>query len=266
VAWCNLMLRSCLPFRLTLACAAWVCVALGGPGAVAQGLKPTPVAADSALPTVVLQYQSRPPYYLPPSDASGAEPTGVVMEPLRLALRKSGLPHRFELAPAARQLQDIEFGQAQVCGVGWFQNPERSAKGLFSKALHQDQPLGYLMRRDAQIPELRAIDSMLSDPRLQVLVKLSFSYGAVFDAALAARERAPERAVVEVPGLVKMLLAGRADWTPMSGDEAQLHLAAHSAALSWSRFKDAAPGGTRHLYCSRAVPKAWLHRLDEALP
>ena len=97
---------------------------------------------------------------------------------------------------------------------------------------------------------------MLSDPRLQVLVKVSFSYGAVLDAALAARERAPERAVVEVPGLVKMLLAGRADWTPMSGDEAQLHLAAHSAALSWSRFMDAAPGGTRHLYCSRAVPKA----------
>jgi hypothetical protein len=35
--------------------------------------------------------------------------------------------------------------------------------------------------------------------------------------------------------------------------------------LSELSFSDMPPGQTRHLYCNRAVPDAWLQRIDQAL-
>jgi len=39
-----------------------------------------------------------------------------------------------------------------------------------------------------------------------------------------------------------------------------------AAALRVASFADMPAGETRHLYCNRPVPEAWLARFDQALP
>lgn len=214
------------------------------------------------LPEVQLHYQERPPYYQTTADG----PQGLVAAPLRQALRLSNLPHRFVSTPALRQLQLIEQGQALVCGIGWFQNPERAAKGQFSKPLYQDRPLAMLVREQLGWTHPRSMAEALGDTQARLLVKTGYSYGSAFDRLLAARSQPPLAITGEMAATVRMLAGDRADWTPMAPEEAEAELAAGASGLRLLAFSDAATGNRRYLYCNKAVPEAWLQRLDAALP
>jgi hypothetical protein len=214
------------------------------------------------LPEVQLHYQERPPYY----QSTPEGPQGLVAAPLRQALRLSGLPHHFHSTPALRQLQLIEQGQALVCGVGWFQNPERAAKGKFSKPLYQDRPLAMLVREQLGWTHSRSMAEALSDTQARLLVKTGYSYGSDFDRLLAARSQPPLTITGEMAATVRMLAGDRADWTPMAPEEAEAELAAGASGLRLLAFSDAATGNRRYLYCNKAVPESWLQRLDAALP
>ena len=68
--------------------------------------------------------------------------------------------------------------------------------------------------------------------------------------------------------MARMLLAGRASWMIVGAEESDaLRQAAHAGAgtLRYVAFADMPAGETRHLYCNRAVPDAWLARIDQAL-
>ncbi|MBB5205260.1 polar amino acid transport system substrate-binding protein [Inhella inkyongensis] len=226
------------------------------------------VAAQGALPTVTLHYQERPPYYQTRPDG-GVQ--GLVVDTLQRALARAHLPHRLALTPSQRQLRLIEDAQGLDCGIGWFRNPAREAKGQFSAMLYRDQPLGLLARSNLGWSDNLTMAQALQRPDARLLVKQGFSYGAQFDALLAQRTRTPESSSADVPVLMRMLLADRADWMPVAPEEGQWLLSlptdSSSAAGSFQllRFADAPPGGSRHLYCNKAVPAEWLQRLDEAL-
>ena len=68
--------------------------------------------------------------------------------------------------------------------------------------------------------------------------------------------------------MLRMLLAGRAGWMIVTPEEAQVlrqEAGAAAAGLRMVAFTDISAGETRHLYCNRAVPDAWLARIDQAL-
>ncbi|WP_374659856.1 hypothetical protein [Inhella sp.] len=225
-------------------------------------LVPRPCISESdppqIMPEIALHLQDRPPYYV----LKG--PAGLVVMPLLQALQRAGLPHRFEHTPALRQLRLIESDGGMHCGVGWFRNEERATKGRFSKALYQDQPLGLLMRQELGWQAPLRMAEALAERRVRLLVKAGFSYGAEFDRQLAALPP-PAKITGEMATVARMLAADRADWTPMAPEEAQL-LVTQFAGLRMLSFADAPPGGRRHLYCNKAVPEAWLKRLDAELP
>jgi len=211
---------------------------------------------------VQLHYQERPPYY----QTHGDGPQGLVIGPLRQALRVSGLPHRFESTPALRQLQLIEQGDALVCGIGWFQNPERAAKGRFSKPLYQDRPMAMLVREQLGWNHPRSMAEALGDVQARLLIKTGYSYGPAFDRLLAARQQPALTITGEMATTVRMLAGDRADWTPMAPEEIEAELASGTTGLRMLAFSDAPPGNRRYLYCNKAVPEAWLQKLDAALP
>jgi hypothetical protein len=221
----------------------------------------SPLLAQT-LPEVRLHYQERPPYY--ESQASGA-PRGLVLAPLQQALRVSGLPHRYESTPALRQLELIEQGDALVCGVGWFHNPERAARGRFSKPLYQDRPLVALHSSRLSWVPPRSMAEALADGKARLIVKAGYSYGPVFDRLLQGRQPPPLSITNEMPTATRMIVGDRADWTPMAPEEAEPEAAANPG-LRLLPFSDAPQGNRRHLYCNKAVPEAWLARLDAALP
>lgn len=230
-------------------------LALGLALACVAGARATP-------PEVQLHYQERPPYY---ESGRQGQPRGLVIAPLEKALRLSGLPHRFVLTPALRQIELIERGDALVCGIGWFQTQERSLKGRFSKMLYQDRPLGMLVHARTGWALPRAMAEALGDTRFRLLVKAGYSYGPDFDRLLTARAAPPLTLASEAPALARMLLGDRADWTPMAPEEAETEAAGTSGELRALAFSDAPPGNRRYLYCNKAVPEDWLARLDAAL-
>lgn len=222
----------------------------------------------SELPSVTLHYQERPPYYQTRPDG-GVQ--GLVVDSLLRALVRASLPYRLVLTPSQRQLLLIEGGQGLDCGIGWFRNPAREAKGRFSAMLYRDQPLGLIARASLGWPEAIGMREALMRSDARLLVKQGFSYGSQFDALLAQRTRPPEASSAEVPVLMRMLHADRADWMPVAPEEGQWLLGLPSdtpippSSFQLLRFADAPPGASRHLYCNKAVPTEWLQRLDDAL-
>ncbi|MBB2484791.1 hypothetical protein H5407_06070 [Mitsuaria sp. WAJ17] len=239
---------------------AAVCLLALGPGlAPATGTEP------ASQPTVELLYQDRPPYYMP--QPGRQPPQGLVIEPLRRALERTGLPHRWALTPAARQLLMVENGEHLVCGVGWFRNPAREARGQFSAPLYRGQHVAMIARRDAPLHEGMSLREALDSPA-RMLVKQGYSYGAELDALIAERPGRVTQGSGEVGQLLRMLQAGHADWMPAAPEEVQAQLlrdASREKTLQLLHFSDPPVIVPRHLYCNKAVPAAWLERLGTAL-
>ncbi|HEX2013283.1 MAG TPA: transporter substrate-binding domain-containing protein [Roseateles sp.] len=235
--------------------------------AVRPGAAQTPAAA---VP-VTIHYQQRPPYYV---HEPGGEPRGLVVDPLKRVLARAGLAPAWALTPSQRQLLLIEQGQGPDCGLGWFRNPQREQLGRFSaQPLYRDQPIGMLARRGSALREGMSMREAVLQAPAELLVKTGFSYGPELDALIAARSAS--RGLVsgngDMPTLIRMLQAGRADWMPLAPEEAQVWLGSGPPAplpaeqFQLLHFADAPPGLGRYLYCNKAVPQSWLDRLDAAL-
>ena len=96
--------------------------------------------------------------------------------------------------------------------MGWFHNPERAAKGRFSKPLYQDRPLAMLLSTRLTWTSPRAMAEALGDPKARLLVKTGYSYGAAFDKLLQARTPAPLTTTGEMVATTRMIAGDRADW------------------------------------------------------
>ena len=217
-----------------------------------------PAAALATEGTLTLHYQHRPPYSA--AEAAG-DVGGLVATPAAQALRGAGIAFQWMQTPAQRQLALIQGGQGRHCGVGWFRNAEREARGKFSRPLYRDLPYGAIVRAELPIASgVRSAD-LISDARFPVLVKEGFSYGPQLD-ALLARAATPVRTSAEVASLPDMLRAKRAAWTLAAPEESTTLV---GPGLRQIEFSDVPPGQARHLYCSQDVPDDWMQRIDRAL-
>lgn len=220
-------------------------------GAQAQGL--------------TLHYQERAPYSATQPDGTVA---GLVATPAAQALTQASVVFVWARTPSQRQLALIQEGTGLHCGVGWFRNAERAAHGKFSKPLYRDRPFGALARGDSPLRSGLSGAEALALAGDTLLVKEGYSYGPQLDHLIATHTPPPAKTSAETQQMLRMLLAGRAGWMIASPEEAQvLRQDAGPAAqgLRTVSFTDISAGETRHLYCNRAVPDAWLARIDQAL-
>ena len=195
-----------------------------------------------------------------------------MIKPLQLALQRAGLTAQWALTPGQRQLGLIQTGSGQDCGVGWFRNAQREALGQFSRAVYQDRPFVALMPADKPPPSLPvkppSAAGLLADPAQVLLVKQGYSYGTQIDALLQQHRSAWQSTSAENAQMARMVAAGRASWMIIAPEEAELLLASVNdlaRPLRQAALEGMGPGPTRHLYCNKQVPLAWLQRLDQAL-
>lgn len=224
------------------------------------------LASGAAAQSLTLHYQERAPYSATQPDGSVA---GLVATPAAQALAQAAVDYVWARTPSQRQLALIQDGRGLHCGVGWFSNAERAARGKFSKPLYRDRPFAALARDDSPLrPGLRGVEALaLAGDSL--LVKEGYSYGVQLDRLIAAQAPAPQKTSAEAAQMLRMLLAGRAGWMLVTPEEAQAlrqEAGPAAAGLRVVTFTDIAAGEARHLYCNRAVPDAWLARIDQALP
>jgi polar amino acid transport system substrate-binding protein len=215
--------------------------------------------------SLTLHYQERAPYSVTQGDGSVA---GLVATPAAQALTQAAVAFVWARTPSQRQLALIQEGEGLHCGVGWFRNPERAALGKFSKPLYRDKPFGALARNDSPLRNGMRSAEALALAGDALLVKEGYSYGPQLDRLIGAQTSAPLKTSAETPQMLRMLLAGRAGWIIVAPEELQTlsdEAAAAGAGLRRLVFADISAGETRHLYCNRSVPDAWLARVDQAL-
>jgi polar amino acid transport system substrate-binding protein len=235
---------------LASAVARWALLGLCG-GAQSQAL--------------TLHYQERAPYSVTQPDGTV---TGLVATPAAQALTQAAVVFVWARTPSQRQLALIQEGEGLHCGVGWFRNPERAALGKFSKPLYRDKPFGALARNDSALRNGMRGAEALALAGDALLLKEGYSYGPQLDRLISGLTLPPAKTSAETQQMLRMLVAGRAGWIIVTPEESQaLRDEAGPAGVGLRQvvFADISAGEPRHLYCNKAVPDAWLARVDQAL-
>lgn len=222
--------------------------------------EPTPEPASPEVLT--LYYHERRPLY----HREGGRLTGLVVERAVAALERAGLAARWVPIPPARQLELIQQGAEHAAAIGWIATEERRRFARFSDPLYQDGVFVALVRHDEErLRDGQPLEQALADPRLTLLVKDAYSYGAEVDALILRHN--PRRLSTPSPNdaMLRMLSEGRADYFLLAHEEAVALLNLSSAERHrLVQFERAPRGVVRHLMFSRRVPESVVHQFNTA--
>ncbi len=223
------------------------------------------VTGANAEDALTLYFNERPPFNASAADGSVG---GLTATPVVSALRRAGIPFRWELTPLARQFALIERGDSFGCAVGLFRNPQREQIGKFSAPLYRDRGVVAIARAGPGWRDGASFEELLRKRQLRMLYKSGLTYGAAASRLIRQNPPVMETVSVETPVMVQMIRAERADWMLVAEEEAEYLIAQAGvprASMAVVRFRDLPGGEARHLFCSRTVPDALIERINKAL-
>lgn len=217
-------------------------------------------------PPITIYFHVRPPY------AEHGAPVGVkglLVTPVIQALNEAGLNAQWVEMPPARQTEEIKRASVPVCGLGWFKRPEREEFAAFSAPIYKDRPNVIIARKDdARFAAPASLQQIFADPRIKLVVKTGYSYGATIDAWLQQYHPATEESSGSNEAILNMIANGRNDYVIMAPEEAD-YLLTRNAPLGFTlhtiALSDAPEGEQRYLMCSKATPAGALARLNAEL-
>lgn len=258
--WRPVLTRASVAVVLGAALGAGSTVALW-PAAAGAAVTPAGTGAEA----VELYYFERPPYVtLRPGGSP--EVGGLTATPAAQAFKAAGIAFRWVELPTMRQLVTLKDQARPACAVGWFRNPEREQQFKFTRAIYRDRATVGIAR--SEFTPATTLAETLRQPRLQVLVKDGFSYGAMIDGLLTSTR--VDRVVTSADNvsMVHMVEALRAQFMFAAEEEAtylveQARLPA--GRLKLLHFGDLPPGERRHILCSKATPDELIERLNRAI-
>ena len=213
-----------------------------------------------------LYYYERPPFHY--TDSQG-HVLGSIAVNAAAVLSRAGLNFEWVPMPANRILQTIRSETGRTCSAGWYSTPQRRADFRLSLPMIRDKPLIALVRANFPVKPGTTARSFFELPTVRLLVKQNFSQGAYMDALIAHMpvERV-QRVALEVPQMVRMLKADRADVIITTEAEASIFVG--SAGLLMRdfkivRFPDVPAEEFRYLICSRGIDTPTMTRINKAI-
>ena len=224
------------------------------------------VAAEDppAKDAVILNYYDRPPYMVPQPDGAAS---GLTAGPAAALFRRAGIPFRWQMTPAKRQLDAIRRGAGRDCGIGWFRDDERLGYAVFFGPIYHDRPAVVLAGPGFAGNAEEPVEQQLQAAKSPILIKDGLTYGR-YVARLVVEARLSTTPVpVEQAQMVDMLAAGRAELMFATREEAELLLAGQAAARK-IRILDLAgdrDGEDRYVMCSRKLDAHIIEALQAAL-
>ena len=222
--------------------------------------------AHAHEPAVQVLYSERPPYLL--SSAEGG-PGGLTAAPATRAFKQAGIPALWLNLPTNRQLLTIRDSKLPSCAIGWFRTPEREHYARFSRPIYHDKDWTVLAHSSLAEQGATSLRELMQHKDVRILVKDNYSYGSELDKLLARTN--PMLAVSTAPTskMVQSISMGAADMMFISEEEGSYIMEHHPAQqtrhLRLLHFKDLPHGGERYLMCNKAVPEAYMDRLNSAL-
>jgi len=235
--------------------------------AVAFGLAAT-FGAVSAWAAEVLRvlYNEHPPFMF----RRGDDVVGLAADPAEAALKAAGVAFVWEESPAARQLELIRRDAEPLCALGRFRTSERDVYAVYSRPLYVERTRVILGRDDdAILASISSLDELLTDRRLTLMLKLSYSLGAVIDAKVERLSVRKWETWVESDVMFRQIAAGRADYmfvAPEEGAYVMNEIPAETRdRLALYPIAGMPPGEARMLMCSRSTPSEIMRAIDAEL-
>ena len=216
---------------------------------------------------LTLHYFERFPYMYQPEAED--EVSGLTASRAARLFQAADIPFHWQDTPPKRQLYLLEKDEGRDCLLGWFKNSEREELGAFTLPIYQDQPYVALTRADNdRLVSGRVISQTLSSRDLILLEREGFSYGQFLDTQLAEYEPNYITTTVGLVDMLRMVVAGRADYFFIAPEEAQglFELGPFSSEdFKLVNFTDMPSGEKRYIWCSFSVEDSILDRLDNAI-
>jgi len=230
---------------------------------------PEPLSIVQPTPTIdnllTLHYNERPPYLVTTDRGVG----GLTGDPATIVFEKSNIPFQWKQTPSKRQIYLLQQNRGRDCLVGWFKNIDREKFAKYTLPLYGDKPQIALARADNNnIPPDTTVDKIFSNPKLNLLVKDGYSYGDFLDGKI--KEHNPIRTVttVENSEMLKMVVAGHADYFIIAPEEADGLIMTSMFDLQdfkFVHFRDIPSGEKRYILCSMQVEDSIIERLNAAI-
>ena len=216
-------------------------------------LAAAPFSADDV---VVLSYYDRPPYMVSQPDGGA---TGLTADPAVALFERAGIPYRWQMTPAKRQLSQVKEGTGHDCGIGWFKTAERARFAEFIGPLYHDRPAVILAGPGFPFDPARPVEQTLAEVKTLVLVKDGLTYGSYVTKLISRAQLNTSLVTVEQAQMVNMVVAGRAEADLLS---ARWLIPAETIRII--ELTGDPTGDDRYLMCSRKMNPRILEALKDA--
>jgi len=218
------------------------------------------------LPAITLYYYDRPPFHYRVPDGSMA---GIIASSTETIFKRAGVAYQWELVPVNRILSNLKHNTGMDCTPGWYKPAEREVYAQFSLPIYRDLPLQGLSRADFPAPEGITAKDLFLRSDLRLLLKQNFSQGAYMDSLIASMPvQQVQKVAAEVPTMVKMIKANRADLIITTQEETDFFIAQSGYQKKDFRilkFSDVPGTEQRYILCSQQVPAEVMTRLNHAI-
>ena len=224
-----------------------------------------PSAENSKEGAITVHFHERRPFYMSYKD----EIHGLVADPIALAFEYAEIPFQWQDTPATRQLDIIKKNQDKSCAAGWFKTPERETYARYTLPVYQDKPFVAVTRNNNElIAEVETLARVLSEHRLQLLVKEGYSYGNYIDAQRKTFVPRQTTTTADNQNILKMIQNYRADYSFMTEEEAYdllISSGMNSSNFKVVHFSDMPQGNRRYIICSKQVEPEIIEQLNSAI-
>lgn len=194
---------------------------------------------------------------------------GLLVDIGRKVLGKAGLSYTEVMLPANRVIMEITRNETPACAIGWYMSPERAAIAQFSKPVYKDLPLRGVFRAAVDVPPQVSAATALTGMNMRILLKQGFAYGPYLDALIAkAPAERLQRVTGEVPNLLKMIAADRADVVLLAQEEIDFYSKTDpnfARNFKVKAFKDSPEADRRFIMCSKRVSADTMNKLNAAI-
>lgn len=217
--------------------------------------------------SLTVSYFERPPYYFTALNGSAQ---GFLIDRTREILKTAQIEAQFLPLSPTQILYIVQHANTPNCSVGWFKKPERELYAQFTRPIYQNQPLVLLIHRDQQERFERFSDlaTIFKTEKLVMARMSSFSYGTYVDRLLERFNPTSFFASKAQLDLLKAIADGTADYlliAPEEVDELIRRSGFDSDNFRIKRLDELPAGNLRYLMCNRAVKKAVMDRINQAI-
>jgi hypothetical protein len=219
--------------------------------------------SPALTPVVTAYFSERPPFCMVEGQ------TGTLITLTKVILSEAGIRARFIELPASRIVEMLKIGQPDALGVGWYRPIGRQPAGRFSLPFYQELPVVAVLnaRMAATVGPSPRLDALLGSG-FTLGLKAGNSLGPLVDQKIRAQGLVPLETVVGVPDMLKLVQAGRMDYTLLCEEEALYLLKVDPSlvpGLVLTRLADAPPGNLRSFLYPEGFDPLVADRIDAAI-